>query len=239
MDKYDEFNDFADNSKSVNDHSKMEKTFGNSDNSNNAKIEQAYGVESEETESNFGNLLQNAITLLGELDEFDIPDDDYLYQNTENINVTNGAKRNDIDDEFDLSGNIEFTLSDEDLKMVSCRPSFEQLKQTNADAIGARKTDENMIKGDMSDEKTEIIFENELVKVERIFSLGYHTNEGMWYDQNITECVKVTRGEAILTVGSKMLNLIAGDAVIIFAGEKHRVDFTTDDCEWLCTYFKI
>lgn len=168
---------------------------------------------------------------IDEGDEFDIPDGF-----AEKILADEFEIDRLVDNSFD-SENVDYNSSRDKYSSVMDKPSFDELK---GESLKIATVDgDKYVENKYSDEIIELIFENEIVRVERIYSKGSHTKEGMWYNQKETESVKITNGEAIMTVGNKMLNLIGGDALIIPAHEKHRVDFTSPDCEWICAFFKI
>lgn len=92
----------------------------------------------------------------------------------------------------------------------------------------------------------EEIFETLLQKkgilIERIVSTGQITPENEWYDQEKDEWVVLLQGKATLLldkVGGELLQLDAGDAVLIEARRKHRVVFTSTEpaCIWLAVHF--
>ncbi|MCL2675976.1 MAG: cupin domain-containing protein [Firmicutes bacterium] len=86
------------------------------------------------------------------------------------------------------------------------------------------------------EETHDVVFENESVRVEIIKSFGVESGADEWYDQEESEIAFVTKGGAVIDFGDRKLTLNAGDYYHFRAHERHRVDFTSDDCEWLCLY---
>ena len=79
--------------------------------------------------------------------------------------------------------------------------------------------------------KKEII-ENIYVKqnlvIERIISNGQATPTGQWYDQNKDEWLILMQGDAtiLLEDNHQLINLTAGDYLLIPAHTRHRVEWT-------------
>ena len=69
------------------------------------------------------------------------------------------------------------------------------------------------------------------VRVERIVSTGQATPAGEWYDQDWDEWVLVLAGEALLRLAdeNEARRLAPGDAVLLPARCRHRVEWTTPD----------
>ena len=88
-------------------------------------------------------------------------------------------------------------------------------------------------------EEIVVIFEDEQVRVESIKSFGCKSPDGFWYDQEEREIVVVTKGSAVLEFadGAKV-ELNANGSRVLKPHEKHRVAFTSGDCEWLCVFVK-
>ncbi len=80
-------------------------------------------------------------------------------------------------------------------------------------------------------ELTEVLANNQHVRIERIVSHGQISPEGFWYDQDEHEWVIVLAGEAKLHFENddKPLHLKSGDHVLIPAHQKHRVEWTKPD----------
>jgi cupin 2 domain-containing protein len=78
------------------------------------------------------------------------------------------------------------------------------------------------------------------VTIERIVSRGHHSPEGFWYDQTWDEWVLLTRGNAGLEIEGQpdMIELHAGDHLLIPAGTRHRVAWTDEknDTIWLAVH---
>jgi len=76
-------------------------------------------------------------------------------------------------------------------------------------------------------------------RIERIVSHGHASDEGFWYDQKEHEFVLLLQGEADLEFVDKTVRMKAGDHLMIKAGHKHRVKWTTPDRHtiWLAIFF--
>ncbi|MDD4718123.1 MAG: cupin domain-containing protein [Eubacteriales bacterium] len=93
----------------------------------------------------------------------------------------------------------------------------------------------------MSSEKTEILMENDNVRIERITSAGHSSPEGFWYDQSEDEWVALLIGHAVIGYSDGTEKVLgAGDTLFIPAGRKHRVSYTSSDpeCVWFCVFAK-
>ncbi len=76
------------------------------------------------------------------------------------------------------------------------------------------------------------------LKIERILSYGQATAEDFYYDQSWDEWVMILQGEAILSYDDgRGEDLRAGDSLLIKRGERHRVDYTSEDCIWLAVHY--
>ncbi|MGB5592898.1 MAG: cupin domain-containing protein [Crocosphaera sp.] len=85
----------------------------------------------------------------------------------------------------------------------------------------------------------ETIINSENLKIERIFSTGQTTPKGTWYDQEQDEWVILLQGEATLKYSdNSLINLTAGDYLLIKAHQKHRVEYTSlnPPCIWLAIH---
>jgi len=84
-----------------------------------------------------------------------------------------------------------------------------------------------------------VIFENERIRVESIKSFGCASPGGFWYNQEEREIAVVTKGSAVLEFadGTKV-ELKENDGCVLKPHEKHRVAFTSGDCEWVCVFVK-
>jgi cupin 2 domain-containing protein len=89
-------------------------------------------------------------------------------------------------------------------------------------------------------EQFEMLVENRHVRIERIVSHGQASPEGFWYDQPWSEWVMVLTGKARLRFENQSpIDLKPGDAILIPAHARHRVDWTTDveQTIWLAVHF--
>lgn len=87
----------------------------------------------------------------------------------------------------------------------------------------------------------ELILTSEL-KVEKIISNGQATPEGHWYDQQQDEWVILLSGTATLKFeNDEMMNLNAGDYILIPAHCRHRVEKTSPEpnCIWLAIHGRL
>lgn len=77
---------------------------------------------------------------------------------------------------------------------------------------------------------------------ERIVSFGHATPDGVWLDQPRDEWVVLLSGAAKLRFESSdlVVDVKAGDALLIPAHCRHRVEWTTPDREsvWLALHFR-
>lgn len=87
----------------------------------------------------------------------------------------------------------------------------------------------------------EDILKNEKFKIGRIVSHGQASPEGYWYDQEENEFVMLISGAAQLLFEDEdiPLDLKPGDAIVIPARRKHRVEWTTPDepSVWLAVHY--
>lgn len=87
----------------------------------------------------------------------------------------------------------------------------------------------------------ETLIERGGVRVERIVSHGQPTPAGAWYDQAWDEWVMLLRGRAGLRFEDvpEVVELGPGDAVLISAHQRHRVEWTTPGAPtvWLAVHF--
>lgn len=90
----------------------------------------------------------------------------------------------------------------------------------------------------MIEEKEDIIYLDNNIKVISIKSFGVATKDNFWYDQDQDELVIITQGNAKLQIEDKVISLSKGDKYYIYKHIKHRVNFTSYDCEWLCIFFQ-
>jgi cupin 2 domain-containing protein len=79
------------------------------------------------------------------------------------------------------------------------------------------------------------------VRIERIISRGHSTPAGQWYDQDTDEWVLLLQGKARLGIENEpeLLELKPGDAVLLPANVRHRVEWTDPDQHtiWLAVHF--
>ncbi len=77
------------------------------------------------------------------------------------------------------------------------------------------------------------------LRVERIVSSGQASPPGFYYDQPQAEWVAVLAGSADLRFADETepQHLVAGDAVLIAAHRRHRVDRTESPTIWLAIHF--
>lgn len=86
----------------------------------------------------------------------------------------------------------------------------------------------------------EEIFTHSNVRIERIVSRGHRSPEGFWYDQDWNEWILLVQGSAGLAFEGEpaVIELIAGDHLLIQAHQRHRVAWTADneDTIWLAVH---
>jgi cupin 2 domain-containing protein len=79
------------------------------------------------------------------------------------------------------------------------------------------------------------------VRIERIVSRGHRSAEGFWYDQAETEWVFVVKGAARVRFeqGDRVIEMRAGDHLVIPSRARHRVDWTApgEDTIWLAVFY--
>lgn len=93
-------------------------------------------------------------------------------------------------------------------------------------------------KASQTTEQFNILLQTPHLRLEQIVSYGTPSAEGFWYDQEETEWVLLTKGEAVLEFEeSKLVTLQAGDYLEIPAHEKHRVAECSQDAIWLALHF--
>ena len=77
------------------------------------------------------------------------------------------------------------------------------------------------------------------LRLERIVSHAHASPEGFWYDQERSEWVLLVQGEATLRFeGDEIVELRAGDHLLIPAGVRHRVERTSADAVWMALHFR-
>ena len=93
----------------------------------------------------------------------------------------------------------------------------------------------------LPEELTEVLAENEHIRIERIVSTGHVSPTGYWYDQEEREWVIVLKGEAkVVFDDGKSALMNVGDHILIPAHRKHRVEWTTPDTPtvWLAVFYR-
>lgn len=91
-----------------------------------------------------------------------------------------------------------------------------------------------------SEEIFESLCKAQNVQIERIISNGQTTPPDKWYDPQKYEWVVLLQGRASLEMeGGKIIHLKKGDHLLIPAGQKHRVSYTSTNpyCIWLAAHF--
>ncbi|MCI5707167.1 MAG: cupin domain-containing protein [Odoribacter sp.] len=75
-------------------------------------------------------------------------------------------------------------------------------------------------------------------RVERIVSAGHSSPKGFWYDQENDEFIMLVQGEATLEFEDKMVDMKAGDYMVIHKNTKHRIEKSSMEpaCIWLCVF---
>ena len=100
----------------------------------------------------------------------------------------------------------------------------------------------NEIPARLSDELFETLLQNDSLKLERIVSKGHATSDGNWYNQEEDEWVLLMKGRATVELKGEtdLVNLTAGDYILLPAHLEHRVVFTDpeEDAVWLALHFK-
>jgi len=79
------------------------------------------------------------------------------------------------------------------------------------------------------------------VRIERIVSTGHASPAGFWYDQVQHEWVMLLKGAATLRFeeNDRLIEMKPGDAILIPAHQRHRVEWTTPDepTIWLAIHY--
>ncbi|MBC8288870.1 MAG: cupin domain-containing protein [Planctomycetes bacterium] len=94
---------------------------------------------------------------------------------------------------------------------------------------------------DLSEEVVETLLQARSVRVERIVSHGQASPSDFWYDQSEDEWVVVLTGAARLQFeGEEPMPMKSGDALLIPAYRRHRVEWTAPDepTIWLAIHFQ-
>lgn len=75
-------------------------------------------------------------------------------------------------------------------------------------------------------------------KMERVISFGHPSPDGFWYDQLEDEWVLLAKGSAQIEFErGDIVDMIAGDYLVIMAGMRHKVTEVTEDAVWLGFFF--
>ncbi len=96
------------------------------------------------------------------------------------------------------------------------------------------------IKVDKKEEIFEVLFQNQVVKIEKIISNGQTSKPNFWYNQEEIEFVILLSGEAQIEFEDEIIDLKKGDYTLISAHRKHRVAFTDtkNPTIWLAVFIK-
>jgi len=92
---------------------------------------------------------------------------------------------------------------------------------------------------DGKEELEEQIVSGQSCRLARILSRGHRTPEGRWYDQDHDEWVAILQGwGSIRFDGGRVLRMEVGDAFLIRAHYRHRVDQTSSEppCVWIALH---
>lgn len=91
----------------------------------------------------------------------------------------------------------------------------------------------------LPEELTETLVQAEYVRIERIVSEGHVSPPEFWYDQDENEFVLLVQGASRLRFEDSVLEMKAGDWLVIPAHRKHRVEWTTPDEKsvWLVVFY--
>jgi cupin 2 domain-containing protein len=94
----------------------------------------------------------------------------------------------------------------------------------------------------LREELFEEILRTDDLLIERIVSTGQATPEGEWYDQATDEWVILVQGKARLRFEhGEVIDLSAGDYLLIPAHRRHRVEHTSSHppCLWLAVHGRL
>jgi len=89
-------------------------------------------------------------------------------------------------------------------------------------------------------ELTDILFNSENIRIERIVSSGQTSPKEGWFDQEEKEWVILLQGEATIAFDDGLeIVLSKGDYLMIHPHKKHKVTFTSTEpkCVWLAIFF--
>lgn len=88
-------------------------------------------------------------------------------------------------------------------------------------------------------EETQVLFEDDRVKIERIYSNGWAQLESESFISDIDEFVTLEKGTAELSLGGgEKVFLKSGDSYLIKRNTSHRVVKTDIDTIWLTVFIK-
>jgi cupin 2 domain-containing protein len=88
-------------------------------------------------------------------------------------------------------------------------------------------------------EEFALIYENSALRIESIVSHSHQSPDGFWYDQDEDEWVLVVRGAAVLEFdGGELVQMKAGDCLLIPGRVRHRVKKTSDETVWVAVHLK-
>jgi cupin 2 domain-containing protein len=97
------------------------------------------------------------------------------------------------------------------------------------------------LRSDLPEEFVEILAESAGVRIEKIVSNGQSSPPRFWYNQDQAEWVAVLKGQAKLLFegDNEPIEMKPGDYVLIPAGRRHRVEWTSADepTVWLAVFF--
>jgi cupin 2 domain-containing protein len=89
------------------------------------------------------------------------------------------------------------------------------------------------------DEQFHTLFNGGHIRIERILSNGNITPPDEWYDQSEDEWVLLVAGKAELMFSDgSTCPLKAGDYIMIPAGRKHKVTYTSRPAVWLAIFIQ-
>jgi len=91
-------------------------------------------------------------------------------------------------------------------------------------------------------EITEVIFCNDLIRIERIVSYGFASPENFWYNQDSDEWVILLEGNASIEFkNDEIIDMKKGDYIFIPANREHRVKYCSKEpnCLWLAVHFNF
>jgi len=93
---------------------------------------------------------------------------------------------------------------------------------------------------DLPNELSECLYTSTSLRIERIVSRGHSSAPDFWYDQDTDEFVILLQGRARLRFwDQQVVDMVAGDYLLIPAHTRHRVDWTAPDSDaiWLAVHY--